>query len=114
VIGVGGKGSPVHSWFALGHRQVRKTSCYLGALMAEPMSTRSTRAGVAWADGTKRECAAVIWCTGFRSALRHLRSLALRRDGSGHVGVGGSSGTQALREPRLYLVGYGDWTGRRP
>ena len=25
--------------------------------------------------------------------------------------VGGASGTQALGEPRLHLVGYGDWTG---
>ncbi|HYJ26837.1 MAG TPA: hypothetical protein VEW73_03925 [Nocardioides sp.] len=29
----------------------------------------------------------------------------------GRLPVGGESGTQALEEPRLHLVGYGDWTG---
>ena len=52
----------------------------------------------------------MIWCTGFRPALRHLRLLGLRSDG-GRVAVSGPSGTQACSEPRLHLVGYGDWTG---
>ena len=51
----------------------------------------------------------VIWCTGFRPALRHLRPLGLTE--GGRIPVGGPSGTQALGEPRLHLVGYGDWTG---
>ena len=81
-----------------------------GALKAHPMFTRLTASGVEWADGTEQGCDALIWCTGFRPALRHLRPLVLRTK-NGHVAVGGPSGTQALAEPRLFLVGYGDWTG---
>lgn len=81
-----------------------------GVLRAQPMFARLTPRGIAWADGTEQECDAVIWCTGFRPALRHLRPLGLHtRDGL--VRVGGPSGTVALDEPRLHLVGYGDWTG---
>ncbi|MFN2319464.1 MAG: hypothetical protein ABR500_07250 [Dermatophilaceae bacterium] len=63
--------------------------------------------GVAWADGRSQRDDSVIWCTGFRPALRHLRSLR-PRNAAGHVAVGGRSGTQVLDEPRLHLVGYGD------
>jgi putative flavoprotein involved in K+ transport len=80
-----------------------------GVLHAHPMFTRLTADGVAWADGTSQQCDAVIWCTGFRPALRHLHPLGLTR--GGRIRVGGSSGTRALDEPRLHLVGYGDWTG---
>lgn len=81
-----------------------------GVLHARPMFSRLTAHGVAWTDGVTQECDAVIWCTGFRPALRHLRALGLRtRDG--RIPVGGASGTQVLDEPRLHLVGYGDWTG---
>jgi putative flavoprotein involved in K+ transport len=81
-----------------------------GVLRARPMFSRLTSHGVAWTDGVTQECDAVIWCTGFRPALRHLRPLGLRtRDG--RIPVGGASGTQVLDEPRLHLVGYGDWTG---
>ncbi|RNI24741.1 NAD(P)-binding domain-containing protein [Flexivirga caeni] len=81
-----------------------------GVLKAQPMFDRLTRDGVAWADGAHQNVDAVIWCTGFRPALRHLRHLDLRTD-NGHPAVGGASGTRAISEPRLYLVGYGDWTG---
>ncbi|HET6562953.1 MAG TPA: ArsO family NAD(P)H-dependent flavin-containing monooxygenase [Marmoricola sp.] len=81
-----------------------------GALQAEPMFSRLTPGGVAWADGTTRHADVVVWCTGFRPALHHLRSLGLR-GGRGRIAVGGPSATQAAQEPRLFLVGYGDWTG---
>lgn len=81
-----------------------------GVLKAQPMFARLTATGAAWADGTEQDADAVVWCTGFRPALRHLRGLGLRTE-HGRVAVGGVSGTQALAEPRLYLVGYGDWTG---
>lgn len=81
-----------------------------GVLKAQPMFERVTPTGVSWADGTIQEAQAIIWCTGFRPALHHLRTLGLRTE-HGHIAVGGPSGTQALDEPRLYLVGYGDWTG---
>jgi putative flavoprotein involved in K+ transport len=81
-----------------------------GVLVARPMFERLTETGVVWADGSELACDAVIWCTGFRPALRHLGPLGLRGE-DGHVAVGGPTGTRALGEPRLHLVGYGDWTG---
>lgn len=81
-----------------------------GMLDAKPMFTRLGPDGVVWPDGTTQQADAIIWCTGFRAALRHLRALGLRTT-EGLVRVGGASGTQALDEPRVHLVGYGDWTG---
>ena len=81
-----------------------------GVLRASPMFARLTAHGVVWDDGHAQPCDAVIWCTGFRPALQHLRPLGLRTR-NGAIRVGGSSHTQALDEPRLHLVGYGDWTG---
>ncbi|MFF4418655.1 ArsO family NAD(P)H-dependent flavin-containing monooxygenase [Streptosporangium sp. NPDC001559] len=78
-----------------------------GVLKAEPMFARLTPTGVAWADGTVLDCDVVIWCTGFRPALTHLAPLRLRGPG-GAVAV---EGTRAAGEARLYLLGYGDWTG---
>lgn len=49
----------------------------------------------------------MIWCTGFRPALSHLAPLGLRGP-RGHILT---NGTQAVGEPRLHLLGYGDWTG---
>lgn len=81
-----------------------------GVLKAQPMFTRLTNTGLVWADGTAMAADTIIWCTGFRPALRQLRSLGLR-DERGRVPVDGPSGTQATGDPRLFLVGYGDWTG---
>ncbi|WP_123388767.1 ArsO family NAD(P)H-dependent flavin-containing monooxygenase [Nocardioides aurantiacus] len=81
-----------------------------GVLHARPMFERLTRDGVAWADGTTERADVVLWCTGFRPALRHLAPLRLR-DADGRVPVGGTSGTRAERDHRVHLVGYGDWTG---
>lgn len=49
----------------------------------------------------------VIWCTGFRPALRHLRSLGLRTA----QGIPDVEGNRAVRDPRVCFVGYGEWTG---
>ncbi len=78
-----------------------------GALKAEPMFDRLTRTGVAWADGSVLDCDAVLWCTGFRPVLDHLAPLGLG-DGRGRIAL---EGTRAVAEPRLFLLGYGDWTG---
>lgn len=61
-----------------------------------------------WADGTRIPADAILWCTGFRPALDHLAPLSVV-DSEGQVAVGPDG--QALAEPRLWLLGYGDWTG---
>ncbi|MEU2182687.1 ArsO family NAD(P)H-dependent flavin-containing monooxygenase [Streptomyces thermolilacinus] len=78
-----------------------------GLLRARPMFRRLTTTGPQWADGSRTEADAVIWCTGFRPALAHLAPLGLRGP-HGHVPT---VGTRAVGEPRLHLLGYGDWTG---
>ncbi|GAA2378978.1 hypothetical protein GCM10010404_39130 [Nonomuraea africana] len=78
-----------------------------GVLKAEPMFSRITAEGVAWPDGTSLACDAIIWCTGFRPALGHVAPLRLR----GPDGLISVDGTRAVGEPRLRLLGYGDWTG---
>ncbi|MGM9380153.1 ArsO family NAD(P)H-dependent flavin-containing monooxygenase [Streptomyces antibioticus] len=78
-----------------------------GLLKASPMFSRLVPGGVEWADGTRTEADAIIWCTGFRPALSHLAPLQLRGR-RGHIAV---QGTRAVDEPRLYLLGYGDWVG---
>ncbi len=66
-----------------------------------------TPSGVHWADGRETVIDAVIWCTGFRPALDHLAPLGII-EADGHIAV---RGTRAVRESRLWLVGYGEWTG---
>lgn len=66
-----------------------------------------TEKGVIWKDGTYSQIDSVIWCTGFKPALEHLRDLnVIESDGMVKV-----NGTRSLKEPRLWLVGYGDWVG---
>ncbi|XDO63924.1 hypothetical protein HEP84_55890 [Streptomyces sp. RLB1-33] len=71
------------------------------------MFTRLLPGGVEWADGTRAEADTIVWCTGFRPALSHLAPLKLRET-RGHILT---AGTQAVAEPCLHLLGYGDWTG---
>ncbi|MEV7169315.1 ArsO family NAD(P)H-dependent flavin-containing monooxygenase [Streptomyces sp. NPDC093224] len=78
-----------------------------GLLTARPMFSRLAATGVEWADGTTAEAEAVIWCTGFRPALAPFASLRLRGT-RGHIAT---VGTRAVDEPRLHMLGYGDWTG---
>lgn len=78
-----------------------------GLLIPHPMFDRFTRDGVVWGDGSFRRVDAVIWCTGFRPALRHLRKLDLREP-DGTISL---TGTASTRIPGLYFAGYGDWTG---
>lgn len=80
-----------------------------GLLFAHPMFTRFDGDRVVWADGRREQVDAVIWCTGFRPELRHLRplDLALR---NGHPTT--RRGTPEVpTAPGLFLLGYGDWCG---
>ncbi|WP_207477364.1 ArsO family NAD(P)H-dependent flavin-containing monooxygenase [Arenibaculum pallidiluteum] len=78
-----------------------------GVLRSVGPPARFTETGVIWRDGASSEFDAVIWCTGFRPALDHVAGLGLiREDGTIEV-----DGTRSIREPRLWFVGYGGWTG---
>lgn len=66
-----------------------------------------TPTGVVWPDGSETTVDAIIWCTGFRPALDHLSDLDLIEQ-DGRVLV---QDQRAIKEPALWLAGYGDWTG---
>ncbi len=68
---------------------------------------RMTPSGVVWPDGSGMAVDAIIWCTGFRPALDHLGGLGvLEADGKVIV-----ENQRSVKQPRLWLGGYGDWTG---
>ena len=66
-----------------------------------------TATGVVWRDGTETQIDAVLWCTGFRPATEHLQPLDLV-EADGRIEV---FDQRAVKEPRLWLAGYGNWTG---
>lgn len=78
-----------------------------GVLHAVRPFSRFTAEGVIWPDGTEEGVDAVIRCTGFGPALEHLRPLGVLT-ADGKVAV---TDTRSVAEPRLWLVGYGEWTG---
>jgi putative flavoprotein involved in K+ transport len=78
-----------------------------GVLHAVRPFLRFTEKGVVWQDGSEETIDAVIWCTGFRPALEHFHNLDIIEP-DGRVQV---TGTRALKNPNVWLVGYGDWTG---
>lgn len=79
-----------------------------GRLKSRRPFVRFTETGVVWQEGDEPETIdAVIWCTGFNSALDHLAPLGVVEN-NGRVKV---SGTRSEKEPNLWLVGYGSWTG---
>ena len=78
-----------------------------GVLRALPPFARLTARTAQWADGREEGVDAIVWCTGFRPALDHLRPLGVVGP-DGRVEV---RGTRSVAEPGLWLVGYGEWTG---
>ncbi len=62
--------------------------------------------GVIWEDGSKEEFDTVIWCTGFKANLKHLKTLDIVEN---HKIL--TDHTRAIQLPGLWLVGYGNWTG---
>jgi cation diffusion facilitator CzcD-associated flavoprotein CzcO len=77
-----------------------------GVLKRRPMFSEITEHGVRWADGTEQRADVILWATGFRSSLDHLAPLQLREENGGIV-MTGRLATQAARDPRIHLVGYG-------
>ena len=66
-----------------------------------------TANSLVWNDGRAERVDAVIFCTGFKPALKHLETLEL-------INAGGKSETDGTRSKLidgLWLVGYGNWTG---
>lgn len=63
--------------------------------------------GVVWKNGVYTPFDAVIWCTGFNPALNHLQNLGIVEP----KGIIKVNETRSIKEPNLWLVGYGDWTG---
>lgn len=78
-----------------------------GVLQAVRPFARLTAHGVVWPNGSETAADTIIWCTGFRAALDHLAPLGVLNE-HGYVAT---QGTSAVMEPRLWLLGYGDWTG---
>ena len=78
-----------------------------GALSSVRPFTTITPSGVVWSSGREEEVDAIVWATGYRPALDHLAPLGLVEQ-TGRVSL---AGTRSVREPRLWLLGYGDWTG---
>ncbi len=74
-----------------------------GVLDRQPMFDRVTPEGVAWNDGRHVSADVVLWATGFRAAIDHLRPLRLREPGGGIR----LDGTRAVADSRIHLVGYG-------
>ncbi|MFB7085021.1 NAD(P)-binding domain-containing protein [Streptomyces sp. NPDC056296] len=74
-----------------------------GVLDRQPMFDRITPERVEWSDGRRVAADVILWATGFRPAIEHLRPLRLREAGGG-IRV---EGTRAVADPRIHLVGYG-------
>ncbi|MER7191985.1 NAD(P)-binding domain-containing protein [Streptomyces flaveolus] len=69
----------------------------------QPVFDRITPEGAEWSDGRQVAADVILWATGFRAAIEHLRPLRLREAGGG-IRV---EGTRAVADPRVHLVGYG-------
>ncbi len=74
-----------------------------GALVRRPMFSAIESGGVRAADGSFTPVDAILWATGFRPDLAHLKPLGLTNERGGIV----MHGTQVAAEPRVHLIGYG-------
>ncbi len=84
-------------------REQERDAAARGVYQAEPMFARIEPDGVRWADGRFQRADAILWATGFRPDVGHLAPLRLREP-SGGIRL---DGTQAVRDARVQLVGYG-------
>jgi cation diffusion facilitator CzcD-associated flavoprotein CzcO len=81
-----------------------------GDLKHVRMFVRMTESGVEWPDGSTSDEDAVIWATGYVPSLAHLAPLRIVND-KGRIDVDGAAGTRSTSDPRVWVVGYGNWTG---
>lgn len=66
-----------------------------------------TEHSIVWNDGHEEKIDAVIFCTGFKPALKHLAGLNVISDD----GKSATQGTKSKVVGGLWFVGYGNWTG---
>lgn len=78
-----------------------------GVLHSERPFSVFTENGVIWEDGSFQQVNAVIWCTGFKATLSHLKPLGIVEENNTIL----VEGTRAVKQSNLWLVGYGEWTG---
>lgn len=76
-----------------------------GTLISRGRIARLTRQGVDFADGSHEDVDAILWATGFRASLGHLTPLRLREPGGGLLVA--DDDVSLVKEPRLFVVGYG-------
>lgn len=62
---------------------------------------------IVWADGHEEKIDVVIFCTGFKPGLSHLKSL----DVVNPDGKADTDGSKSKKVEGLWFVGYGNWTG---
>lgn len=74
-----------------------------GVLQRREMFARIVPEGVIEADGALTQLDVILWATGFRHELRHLRPLRL----VGEFGGIRMDGTAVAADPRIHLLGYG-------
>ena len=83
-----------------------KEARHRNVLHARRPFTSFYEAGVIWEDGNKEPFDVVIWCTGFKANLEHLKALNIIENNRIKTKY-----TRSVLEPKLWLVGYGNWTG---
>lgn len=74
-----------------------------GLLDRRPMFTAITPEGVREQGGEQTPLDVLLWATGFRHELRHLRPLSLHSTRGGIT----MDGTAVAEDPRIHLLGYG-------
>jgi len=77
-----------------------------GVLKRLPMFSEITKDGVKWEDGREEKADVILWNTGFKSALEHLKPVLPREAGGGII-MAGRLATMVAKEPRIHLTGYG-------
>ncbi|MBB2893294.1 flavin-containing monooxygenase [Flexivirga oryzae] len=76
-----------------------------GTLVSRGRIARLTEHGVDFVDGSHADVEVILWATGFRASLGHLAPLKLREPGGGLLVA--DDDVSLVREPRLFVVGYG-------
>ena len=66
-----------------------------------------TEDSLVWNDGHEEKIDTIIFCTGFKPALKHLEALNVINA----EGKADTTGTRSETVNGLWFVGYGNWTG---